>query len=91
VEKVKIYDRGITVTDDPERIRQLRIGYRSGDMWAPKVDTTEALRTETEHFVNCIASGCRPQSDGEAGLRVVRILEAATRSIGERGRAVDIE
>jgi predicted dehydrogenase len=91
VEKVKIYDRGITVTDDPERIRQLRIGYRSGDMWAPRVDTTEALRTEIDHFVNCIDSGCRPQSDGEAGLRVVRILEAATRSIGERGRAIDIE
>ena len=91
VEKVKIYDRGITVTDDPERIRQLRIGYRSGDMWAPRVDTTEALRTEVDHFVNCIDSGCRPQSDGEAGLRVVRILEAATRSIGERGRAIDIE
>jgi predicted dehydrogenase len=90
VEKVKIYDRGITVTNDPERIRQLRIGYRTGDMWAPKVDTTEALRTETQHFIHCIEHGCRPHSDGEAGLRVVRILEAASRSIADRGGAIEL-
>jgi predicted dehydrogenase len=90
VEKVKVYDSGITVSDDPESTYQMRIGYRTGDMWAPKVDMTEALRTEALHFVRCVTHGERPMTDGEAGLRVVRILEAATRSIATSGRPVEL-
>lgn len=89
-EKVKVYDRGITLTDNPESIYQMLIGYRTGDMWAPQVDMTEALRIEVLHFIRCIEGGERPITDGEAGLRVVRTLEAATRSITERGQPVDL-
>ena len=53
-EKVKIYDKGISFTDDPKQIQEMRVGYRTGDMWAPKLDGTEALRVEGEHFVDCI-------------------------------------
>lgn len=89
-EKVKVYDRGITINESPESIYQMLIGYRTGDMWAPQLDMTEALRTEALHFISCIENGERPITDGEAGLRVVQILEAATRSMAERGRLVEL-
>ena len=89
-EKVKVYDKGITVEDRPDDIHRLRIGYRSGDMWAPSFDTAEALRTEMAHFVACVDQGLTPETDGEAGLRVVETLEAATRSLGSRGRTVEL-
>ena len=53
-EKIKVYDKGVSFTDDPEQIHEMRVGYRTGDMWAPKLDGTEALRVEGEHFVDCI-------------------------------------
>lgn len=87
-EKVKVYDSGVSFTDDPQRIYQLRVGYRAGDMWAPKLDTTEALRVEGEHFVKCIESGAKPLTDGQFGLRVVELIEAATSSMRGRGEAV---
>jgi predicted dehydrogenase len=89
-EKVKIYDRGITVNGSSEAVYQLMVGYRVGDMWAPQVSLTEALRVETQHFVDCVRSAQRPLTDGHAGLRVVRILEAATESLKEQGRPVEI-
>jgi predicted dehydrogenase len=67
------------------------IGYRTGDMWAPQLDVTEALRTEALHFIRCIGQGERPITDGESGLRVVRILEAATQSMAEKGRLVELD
>jgi predicted dehydrogenase len=88
LERVRIYEKGIVVTGDPESVRRMRIDYRTGDMWAPKIDATEALRTEALHFVECVTGGMRPITDGEAGLRVVRILEAATASVAGRGRPV---
>ena len=60
-EKVKIYDKGISFTDDPKQIQEMRVGYRTGDMWAPKLDGTEALRVEGEHFVDCIDQQARPR------------------------------
>jgi predicted dehydrogenase len=89
-EKVKIYDKGITVNGNSEKLYQMLIGYRAGDMWAPQLDMTEALRTEGLHFLRCIEKGDRPITDGEAGLRVVRILEAATQSIKRQGRLVEL-
>jgi predicted dehydrogenase len=89
-EKVKVYDRGITVNKSAESVYQMLVGYRTGDMWAPQLDMTEALRTEALHFVRCIEQGERPITDGQAGLRVVRILEAATLSMAERGRLVEL-
>ncbi|MCZ6503706.1 MAG: Gfo/Idh/MocA family oxidoreductase [Gammaproteobacteria bacterium] len=89
-EKLKIYDKGITLTDGPEGRYQQLVGYRTGDMWAPKLNTAEALHVETLHFLECIEQGQEPLSDGQAGLRTVRILEAATQSLTQRGRPVEL-
>ncbi|URD51208.1 Gfo/Idh/MocA family oxidoreductase [Chroococcidiopsis sp. CCNUC1] len=89
-EKIKVYDKGITVNGSPENVYQMLVGYRTGDMWSPKLDMTEALQTEALHFVDCIQQGKRPITDGEAGLRVVRILEAATQSIKQQGQLVEL-
>lgn len=89
-EKVKVYDKGITLNNG-ENVYQMLIGYRTGDMWAPQLDMTEALRTEVLYFTRCIAEGEHPIVDGEAGLRVVRILEAATQSVAKRGLLVEFD
>jgi predicted dehydrogenase len=89
-EKVKIYDKGITVSNGPETLYRMLIDYRTGDMWAPQLDITEALKVEAQHFVQCIENGRQPITSGEAGLRVVRILEAASRSMAERGQLIEI-
>ena len=90
-EKIKVYDSGISFTDDPAKIYQLRVGYRTGDMLAPKLDTSEALRVEGEHFVGCIDSGGTPITDGQLGLRVVELIEAATSSMRGKGETVYIQ
>jgi predicted dehydrogenase len=92
-EKVKVYDKGITLSSNPseEKIREIRVGYRTGDMWAPKVDITEALQAEVEHFARCIEGEEQPITDGSAGLRVVNILEAATQSMREYGHPISLE
>ena len=84
-EKIKVYDKGITVNGSPENTQQLRIGYRAGDMWAPHLPAKEALQTETEHFVECLCQGTAPISSGLTGLRVIEILKATCRSIAARG------
>ncbi len=89
-EKVKVYNKGITLSNGPEGKYQLQVSYRSGDMWAPQLDTTEALRTEALHFLECIEHSRQPLTDGQAGIRVVRILEAASHSLGQRGRPVEL-
>lgn len=89
-EKVKIYDKGVSFTEDPGQIYEMRVGYRMGDMWAPRLETREALRLAGEHFVECIRSGSTPRSDGRLGLRVVELIEAATRSMRGRGETVYI-
>jgi predicted dehydrogenase len=89
-EKLRVYDKGITIDSRAETVYQMLIGYRTGDMWAPQVDTTEALQAEARHFVQCIQEGGRPVTDGEVGLRIVQILEAATESVGKRGALVNL-
>jgi predicted dehydrogenase len=89
-EKVKVYDRGITLNNGAEGIYQLMVGYRTGDMWAPQLNRTEALWIEASHFLACIEEGQQPLTNGQVGLRVVRILEAAARSMAHRGRPVEL-
>jgi len=89
-EKVKIYDKGITVNGTPDSIYKALVGYRSGDMFAPQLDVSEALKVEIQHFAECIATGAEPLTGGEAGLRVVRILESASLSMKQRGKLVDL-
>ncbi len=87
-EKVKIYDKGITVTETPDDLRKLLISYRTGDLWSPKVSETEALRLEVTHFRNCIEGSEKPVTPGERGLAIVRMLEAADKSMQKRGEPV---
>ena len=89
-EKLKIYDKGVSFTDDPKQIQEMRVGYRTGDMWAPKLDGSEALRVAAEHFVDCIASGKTPVTDGKLGLRIVELIEAASSSMGGRGETIHL-
>lgn len=89
-EKVKIYDKGLVFGDEDEDRYTHLIGYRTGDLWCPKLDMTEALETEVNHFVACIEQSARPLSDGLAGLRVVRVLEAAQQSMRANGRPVEL-
>ena len=87
--QVKVFDKGVEMHSESERY-QLLVQYRAGDMWAPKVDQTEALETMCGHFLHCMATGARPLSDGRAGLDNVRLLAAAERSLRGRGRAVSL-
>jgi predicted dehydrogenase len=94
-EKVKVYDKGITVANGNghggnEGAYDLLVGYRAGDMYAPQLSLAEALGVEAEHFVDCVRTGREPITSGEAGLRVVRVLEAAAASLAARGRVVDL-
>jgi predicted dehydrogenase len=88
-EKIKIYDKGVSVTSR-EGLYDLLVNYRSGDMWAPQLAQVEALRDELRHFVECIANDTTPMSDGLAGLRVVTLLEAANESVRNRGALVKL-
>jgi predicted dehydrogenase len=89
-EKVKVYDKGVEMVKGQQGVYDLLVSYRSGDMWAPKVDQTEALKLEAKYFVECIEKGETPFNDGFAGLRVVRLLESAAQSMKDRGRPVQL-
>jgi len=86
-EKIRVYDRGVNI-DSGEGIRDLLVSYRTGDMWAPQVEQLEALHVEMNYFADCIMNNKTPFNDGHAGLRVVRMLEAAEASIQKRGDLV---
>ncbi|MDR2017698.1 MAG: Gfo/Idh/MocA family oxidoreductase [Syntrophobacterales bacterium] len=88
-EKIKIYDKGVDVKMR-ESVYDLLVSYRSGDVWAPKVPQTEALKLEAEYFVDCIENNKTPINDGLAGLRVVNMLEAANMSIKEKGKLINL-
>jgi len=88
-EKIKIYDKGIDVTTR-EGVYNTLVQYRTGDMISPKLDQQEALAVGTRHFLDCIRDGTRPMTDGQAGLNVVRILEASEVSIKNQGRLVPL-
>lgn len=86
-EKVKVYDKGVRIAST-EGVYELLVSYRSGDMWAPKIEQTEALRVELGYFLDCIENNKTPFNDGLAGLRVVKMLEAAGESLKLRGESV---
>lgn len=88
-EKVRVYDRGIRVTTE-DSIYKTLVDYRTGDMWAPKLDNREALSVECEHFVECVRFSKMPWSNAVAGLNVVRLLEAASKSLAAGGAGVPV-
>jgi predicted dehydrogenase len=89
-EKIRVYDKGINVKNDPESVYKMLIQYRTGDMWAPQLDSSEALRVEAQHFTKAIEERRALAAECESGLRIVEILEAATKSIEMRGHPVDL-
>jgi predicted dehydrogenase len=88
-EKIKVYDKGVEMTTG-EGVYQLLVSYRSGDMWAPRVEQIEALRAEAAYFADCIMNNKKPFNDGAAGLSVVKMLEAADRSLEQKGKIIQL-
>ena len=86
-EKIRVYDKGVDIASG-DKVREMLVSYRSGDMWAPHLEQVEALRVELDYFGECIANKIVPINGGQAGLRVVKILEAAEVSIQKRGELV---
>lgn len=90
-EKLKIYNKGITLKQgNHEERRRLMVSYRMGDMYAPQIDQTEALSLMVKEFATCIEENRPALTDGEAGLRVLKVLEASERSIKADGANVHI-
>ena len=86
-EKIRIYDKGVDITSR-QGLYTLLVNYRSGDMWSPQVNRIEALSQELGYFIDCISHDKTPMNDGVAGLRVVKMLEAASESLRQRGALV---
>jgi predicted dehydrogenase len=89
-EKLKVYDRGISLNPSRENVYQMLVGYRTGDVWSPQLGIREALHVEAAHFLECIRQRTIPRTGGAAGLRIVRLLEAATESMKSQGRLVPL-
>src|SRR5258708_7908567 len=88
-EKVKVYDRGVQMMGG-EAVYQQLVSYRTGDMWSPNIEQIEALKVEASYFIDCIRNNKRPFNDGEAGLRIVRMLEAADQSLKPNRRRLTL-
>ncbi len=88
-EKIKVYDKGVQMSNR-EGVYDLLVSYRAGDMWAPRVEQTEALRAELSYFVDCVQGNKKPHNDGQAGRRVVQMLEAADKSLKQKGEMVQL-
>jgi len=89
-EKIKVYDKGVELFETKEDLYRLKVQYRVGDMYAPRLETHEALAFETEHFADCILNGQEPLTNGKAGLEVVKILVASNGSLKKNGTPVSI-
>jgi predicted dehydrogenase len=88
-EKVKVYDKGVKISSR-EGVYELLVSYRSGDMWSPQLEQAEALRMELAYFEECVSTGQEPFNNGCAGLRVVKMLEAASESLSKRGALIQL-
>jgi predicted dehydrogenase len=88
-EKLKVYDKGVQMAA-ADGVYQLLVSYRSGDMWAPRVEQVEALKMEAAYFVDCVLNNKTPFNDGLAGLRIVRMLEAADESLKQKGKIIQL-
>ncbi len=89
-EKIKVYDRGVSIANQ-ENLHKLLVSYRSGDMWAPRVPEIEALKAELAYFYECLSTDATPFNDGRAGLRIVKMLEAAELSVKNRGKTIQLQ
>ncbi len=94
-EKIRVYDSGIVLSNDPSEapdaeFRNMMVDYRKGDVWIPHLSNKEALRTEVEHFADCILNDEHPLTNGEAGIQLVKMLEAASKSLRLKGQPIAI-
>jgi predicted dehydrogenase len=87
-EKIKVYDKGVDLTNGKSGVHDLLVSYRQGDVWSPRCEQTEALKVELEYFANCIMRDETPMNDGLAGLNVVKLLDAAEKSLKQRGKLI---
>jgi predicted dehydrogenase len=90
-EKIKIYDKGVELSNNPDEIKKVLPSYRVGDLWVPNIEMGEPLQSMVRHFISCIENNEKPVTDGETGLRIVRYLDAANRSMKNTGAPVEIE
>jgi len=86
--KIRIYDKGVDIADQ-EGVYQMLYSYRWGDMWAPRISNAEALYQELSYLRDCLEQGKNPHNDGQAGLRVVKLLEASSRSLAQGGKTIE--
>jgi predicted dehydrogenase len=91
LEKIRIYDKGVTVTPHYDTFGEFHLSYRYGDILIPRLDDSEPLKVACQHFLECIEKGTPPRSSGGHGLDVVRVLDAAMESLREDGRRIEIE
>ncbi len=91
VEKIKIYDKRVETPPHYDTFAEFHYAYHYGDMYSPFIKQQEPLNMECQHFIDCIKTGCKPESCALDGLRVVQILEAAQKSLKNGGGRVDIE
>lgn len=89
-EKVKIYDKGVSYSEKKEDVYQMLVQYRSGDMLAPKLDSTEALKLVSKEFTDSVNENRKPLTDGVAGLRVVKLLQASNESLKHKGKVIKL-
>lgn len=93
--KITIYDKGITDLDDflksPESFSDFQFRLRAGDMRVPAIRFDEPLFNECQHFIESIQTGTKPLTDGQNGMRVVRVLHACQRSVQQNGASIDIK
>lgn len=89
-EKLRIYDKGIDIPPYTDTFGEFQLSYRYGDIVIPPLPTTEPLRLECEHFLDCITNHKTPLTDGRAGLNIVRILEAIDQSLSNQGERVNL-
>lgn len=90
-EKIKIYDKGVDVPPYYDTFAEFQFSYRYGDIYSPRIEDYEPLKKLGEHFLDCIRDGKHPHTDGNNGLRVVSILEAASKSLKLGGKAVPVQ
>jgi predicted dehydrogenase len=88
-EKLRVYDKGVNVLPHYDSFGEFQLSYRYGDIAIPRIEDSEPLKNEAEHFIACIRDGSTPRSDGRSGVEVVRALEAACESIKHGGRIID--
>jgi predicted dehydrogenase len=91
LEKIRIYDKGVQAPPPTDTFGEFQLSYRYGEITIPHLSSTEPLRLQCEHFVDCIQRGLTPLSDGHNGLHVVQVLEAAEKSLASDARLVPVQ